>query len=168
MGVRVRLLREEVRSLASRHKMGKFEQKPLLLCSMKIERILDRKKALKLCVKKLKKISDPESKLCKAVLINNTLQSLKNCDDIRLQNENKDLDEVMDCPKAEQNTRTNSNFSPEDILSEIVLPPPLAPQIDNFTCRTYKDCAGQSGELICQRLRDQTNLTVREAFNDEI
>merc|ERR1711874_891533 len=70
--------------------------------------------------------------------------------------------------KAEQNSQTNSNFSPEDILSEIVLPPPLAPQIDNFTCRNYKDCAGQSGELSCQRLRDQTNLTVREAFNDEI
>merc|ERR1712130_54742 len=149
-------------------KMGKLEQKPLLLCSMKIERILDRKKALRMCVKKLKKISDPESKLCKAVLINNTLQSLKNCDDIRLQNENKDVDGVMDCPKIEAQAPKKSNFSPEDILSEIVLPPPLIPHMENFTCRNYKDWSEEGGQIISERFREQRNLTFGDAFNDKI
>merc|ERR1712050_760940 len=149
-------------------KMGKLEQKPLLLCSMKIVRILDRKKALRMCVKKLKKISDPESKLCKAVLINNTLQSLKNCDDIRLQNENKDVDGVMDCPKIEPQAPKKSNFSPEDILSEIVLPPPLVPHMENFTCRNYKDWSEEGGQIISERFREQRNLTVGGAFNDKI
>merc|ERR1711970_1334914 len=167
MGVRVRLLREEVRSLASCHKMGKFEQKPLLLCSMKIERILDRKKALKLCVEKLKKISDPESKLCKAVLINNTLQSLKNCDDIRLQNENKDVGGAVNCSKIEPTARKNSNFSPEDILSEIVLPPPLAPHMENFTCRNSKDWREDGEQVIAERFREPRGLTVTDAFNDK-
>merc|ERR1712126_75077 len=130
--------------------------------------ILERKKALRMCVKKLKKISDPESKLCKAVLINNTLQSLKNCDDIRLQNENKDVDGVMDCPKIEAQTPKKSNFSPEDILSEIVLPPPLIPHMENFTCRNYKDWSEEGGQIISERFREQRNLTVGDAFNDKV
>jgi len=135
---------------------------------MKIERILDRKKALRMCVKKLKKISDPESKLCKAVLINNTLQSLKNCDDIRLQNENKDVGAVMNCSKIEPKPRKNSNFSPEDILSEIVLPPPLVPHMENFTCKSYKDWSEHGEQVMAERFREPRGLTVTDAFNDKI
>jgi len=135
---------------------------------MKIERILDRKKALRMCVKKLKKISDPESKLCKAVLINNTLQSLKNCDDIRLQNENKDVGGVVNCSKIEPTARKNSNFSPEDILSEIVLPPPLAPHMENFTCRNYKEWSEHGAQVMAGRFREPRGLTVTDAFNDKI
>jgi len=150
--------------------MGKLEQnlmqkKPLLLCNMKIERILDKKKALRMCVKKLKKISDPESKLCQAVLINNTLQSLKNFEDIKLQNGKKSVDKMMETLPTAPN---QPGFSPEDILSEIVLPPPLVPHIDNFTCRNFKDWSEPVGEIIPERFREPRILTVTEALNDKI
>ena len=135
--------------------MGKLEQsfmqkKPLLLCNMKIERILDKKKALRLCVRKLKKISDPESKLCKAVLINNTLQLLKSSEDIKLQNGKKPEEEISKCLPNVQNP---PSYSPEDILSEIVLPPPLLPQLEQFTCRGFNKP---------MRFGDQQILTVSE------
>ena len=38
---------------------------------------LGKKKMIKMSIKKLKKIGDPESLLCRAVLINNTLESVK-------------------------------------------------------------------------------------------
>ena len=70
--------------------MEKFiHRSPLILSNIKTAKLFDKKKALRLCVKKLKKISDPESKLCKAVLINNTLQSLKNDKEVELQTDHK-------------------------------------------------------------------------------
>ena len=44
---------------------------------MRVKEREKRKKILKMCVQKLRDIDDPESVLCRAVLINNTFKTLK-------------------------------------------------------------------------------------------
>ena len=51
---------------------------PLLIVSLNNKNRLEKKRMMRMSVKKLKNIRDPESLLYKAVLINNTLESLRN------------------------------------------------------------------------------------------
>ena len=51
---------------------------PLLIVSLNIKNRMEKKRMMRMSVKKLKNIRDPESLLYKAVLINNTLESLRN------------------------------------------------------------------------------------------
>ena len=54
-------------------------QSPILLVSMKTSKTsLEKNKMIRMSVKKLKKIGDPETLLSRAVLINNTLECLRN------------------------------------------------------------------------------------------
>ena len=55
------------------------DQSPILLVSMKTSKTsLEKNKMIRMSVKKLKKIGDPETLLSRAVLINNTLECLRN------------------------------------------------------------------------------------------
>ena len=81
----------------------------------------DRRKALKICVRKLRHINDAEEKLHRAVLINNTLQKIREQIDIDLVKKDDD--------KSKLNNNETTKISPEvhetDIFSELTLPPPL-------------------------------------------
>ena len=73
---------------------------------------LDKKKALKHCIKKLRRIDDPDTKLHRAVLLNNTMQRIKQSTEFS-----------YNChPTFKEN---NLKSSVQDIFSEIALPPPL-------------------------------------------
>ena len=142
-------------------------KKPLLLSSVKVEKILDKKKAIRMCVKKMKRIADPESKLCKAVLINNTLQLLKKSEGIKLQSDSKPDCIEMDHFKGVSNSETPSKYSPEDILSEIVLPPPLLPQLDHFTYRNLTNCIEPASDLLVEGFDVEKNFTTNDTFSDK-
>ena len=79
---------------------------------------LDKRKVLKQCIKKLRRINDPDTKLHRAVLLNNTLRRIKqtelfyNCQQMFKEN-----DLTSSQPMVET--------SADDIFSEISLPPPL-------------------------------------------
>ena len=79
---------------------------------------LDKKKVLKQCIKKLRRIDDPDTKLHRAVLLNNTLQRIKQ------------TELFYNCHQMfKENNLTSSQpmvgTCADDIFSEIVLPPPL-------------------------------------------
>ena len=96
---------------------------PILLASVKNKNRLDKNKMMRMSVKKLKKIGDPETLLCRAVLINNTLECLRNARNVR-PNEMK-IETCYDHNKID--TRIHSNYSQEEeqILSSIRLPSPI-------------------------------------------
>ena len=80
---------------------------------------LDKKKALKHCIKKIRQIGDPDTKLHRAVLLNNTLQRIKQTTEL-----------LYNCHPTFQESHLTSSHqmdgtSVEDIFSEIALPPPL-------------------------------------------
>merc|ERR1712129_189646 len=92
--------------------------------------------------KKLLKMEDPESLLCKAVLINNTLKYLQKFSTHVTETCNKEHEDVseeeIEAPEdhnEKSKSKSPSNYCIEDILSEIVFPPPLqlAPQMEEFT-----------------------------------
>ena len=99
----------------------KIIRHPLFLDKISKEnaQIWDKKKALRNCIKKLRRIDDPDSKLHQAVLLNNTLQRIKS------------TDFSNNCQNTEQTLKENNvsklqiKETYEDIFSEIHLPPPL-------------------------------------------
>merc|ERR1712096_27984 len=142
-------------------RMGKsvlkaVQKSPLLLYNTKLE-ILNREKALRLCVKKLEKISDPESNLCQAVLINNTLKSLHTRKEIKLESFHK---KELDAKVIDDKNPTSDSL--EDILCEIVLPP-LIPQLEHLLSRTFKDWSEPASERIGEMLYEERIVPAREA-----
>merc|ERR1712083_1120539 len=94
---------------------------PILLASWKNKKILGRNKMMRMSLKKLRKIGDPENLLHRAVLINNTLESVRNLESA----ESSEHSEKMDA-------FDHSNYSPEEeeILNSIKLPAPITPISD--------------------------------------
>merc|ERR1712062_210909 len=94
---------------------------PILLGSWKNKKILERNKMMRMSLKKLRKIGDPENLLHRAVLINNTLECIRKSESI----ENTGSPYKM-------NTYDHSNYSPEEeqILNSIRLPAPITPISD--------------------------------------
>merc|ERR1711862_790669 len=94
---------------------------PILLGSWKNKKILEKQKMMRMSLKKLRKIGDPENLLHRAVLINNTLECVRKSDS----NENTGS-------ACKMNTYDHSNYSPEEeqILNSIRLPVPITPISD--------------------------------------
>merc|ERR1712203_313278 len=94
---------------------------PILLGSWKNKKILERNKMMRMSLKKLRKIGDPENLLHRAVLINNTLECIRKSESI----------ENTGSP-CKMNTYDHSNYSPEEeqILNSIRLPAPITPISD--------------------------------------
>jgi len=81
---------------------------------------IDRKKALKACIRKLRHISDAESKLHQAVLLNNTLQRIKEAkDNLNCDTKSNNNEIIM------KDKNLWNNEAGHDLFSEIHLPPPL-------------------------------------------
>ena len=72
-----------------------------------------KKKMIKMSIKKLKKIGDPESLLCRAVLINNTLESVKS--------------KKYPVPSDQTLERSQYNEDEERILNKVILPCYVSP-----------------------------------------
>merc|ERR1712117_216350 len=94
---------------------------PILLGSWRNKEILEKQKMMRMSLKKLRKIGDPENLLHRAVLINNTLQCVRKSESIE--------DTGSAC---KMNTYDHSNYSPEEeqILNSIRLPAPITPISD--------------------------------------
>merc|ERR1711862_829838 len=95
---------------------------PILLGSWKNKKILEKQKMMRMSLKKLRKIGDPENLLHRAVLINNTLDYVRKSES---NNENTGS-------ACKMNTYDHSNYSPEEeqILNSIRLPVPITPISD--------------------------------------
>lgn len=95
----------------------------------------ERRRLLKLCHRKLRSIEDPEQILRRAVLINNTLRHLQYIGgEEERRGEELRGELVSPCGPAEAEAPAPSPCSSiEDILSEISLPPPLDPQLEDLT-----------------------------------
>ena len=112
----------------------------------------ERKRLVKLCVRKLQSIEDPETLLCRSVLINNTLKNLQTLQrEARLRRERESLrrlaeareededeedfieDEVEKSKLSEEDNNTPVIYSAEDILSDIEMPPPLSPNLEDLS-----------------------------------
>ena len=96
-------------------------QSPILLLSIKTSKTsLEKNKMIRMSVKKLKKIGDPETLLSRAVLINNTLECLRNTGSIKA---NESKGETCHNNKI-KDSFTQSAYSSEEeqVLSRIQLP----------------------------------------------
>lgn len=126
------------------------QKRPSMLGHPKYRAREERRRLLKLCQRKLRSIEDPEQILRRAVLINNTLKHLqassilnheeekreawgRTCEDRTV--EEKDDKRIKEEDKSNTTSTTSSTscYNIDDILSEIVLPPPLSPQLEDLT-----------------------------------
>ena len=116
----------------------------------------EKKKMLKMSYKKLQKMDDPETLLCKAVLINNFLKYLHNSSSeisVTYYSEHKkaseEVKEHTDKNIKLLNTNYPSSYHIEDILSEIYFPPPIAPQIEEFTYCKFETKTNEDNINVC-------------------
>jgi len=94
---------------------------------MKQDHTTIKNKTFRICLKKLRSIQDAETKLCQAVLINNTLKCLNGDGDYGKSVENKITNDF------EFITERETQREDMDIFTEISLPPPLnTNQLEKF------------------------------------
>ena len=116
-------------------KMGKFKKLPttrhplFLSSSLKQDLGSIKKKTFKICLNKLRSIQDAETKLCQAVLINNTLKCL-NINNDRSSEESSENKITNDFDFINERETQREDL---DIFTEISLPPPLnTNQLEKF------------------------------------
>ena len=115
-----------------------------------------RKKILKMCVQKLRDIDDPETVLCRAVLINNTFKSLKYAyrrvlkpdpeppqikdpEAEESDNEEEDEDEDEEQGSEEEDISTDESSNEEEI-PEGVMPMMHGTSSDSLDCLDSSSC----------------------------
>ena len=93
---------------------------PLLIVSLNNKNRLEKKRMMRMSVKKLKNIRDPESLLYKTVLVNNTLERLRNTWNTK----SIEMDNKMSNNCINTYTLTHSRYSAEEeqILNRTLLP----------------------------------------------
>ena len=90
-------------------KLNIIQKRPSMLGHPKYRHKEEKKKMLKMSHKKLLNIDDPESLLCKAVLINNTLTHLQNSSiTVTYNSENEEVSEEETENKVEFNKKFKS------------------------------------------------------------
>merc|ERR1712106_768721 len=107
---------QELSQVMGRTSKDMAMKSPILLASWKNKNSFEKHRMVRLSLKKLRKIGDPEKLLHRAVLINNTLDCMRNSG--------------MACKKESSiNTFAVSNYSTEEeqILNSIQLPSPITP-----------------------------------------
>ena len=168
--------------------LRKTQKRPSILGHPKYRHKEEKTKMLKMCRKKLQKMHDPESLLCKAVLINNTLKYIQNSSaqmSVPYNKEHEDVsEEEIEAPDDHNETsksKSSSSYRIEDILSEIVFPPPLAPQMEEFTDCKIEDkrnelnsedfinvCDDGQHEVTHHSLQEETDLSEHVKWNETI
>ena len=147
----------------------KFDPSPLLLSQVKNRKFVKKNKCLRMCLKKMKKISDPESKLCKTSLIKNTLHRLQSyaVSDMIVLNMNTDHDQRISSKYQTSIKKEHSELpskSIEEILSDIIQPPPFISQLEESTFSNFKDVSEPVSERIGERLDEERIEPASEAF----
>merc|ERR1712025_184089 len=123
----------------------------------------NRKQLLKISMMKLHLIEDPETRLRRSVLINNAFRSLQleHRESVRQEQlERLRRKRCSDCltitpvgPKVQHMSDSGlraENVTAEDILSDVILPPPLNPSLNHVVVENYKviDCyTGSSSSM---------------------
>ena len=154
-------------------KLNIIQKRQSMLGHPKYRHKEEKKKMLKMSHKKLLNIDDPESLLCKAVLINNTLKNLQNSSiTVTYNSENEEASEEETENKVELDAQSKSsspsNYRIEDILSEIVFPPPLAPQMEEFTNYKIVDKSNElNSEDFINVCDDAQTQVTHESFYEE-
>jgi len=130
-----------------------------------------RKRIIKMCVQKLRDIDDPETVLCRAVLINNTFRTLKTAQRRLLKNarrrmerrdsseeEQEEREELEETSRPLKQEEQDRYVPPEEELEELadlgscsdaalvvhslVMPPLLSPHIEDMTNCSFYDSFG--------------------------
>lgn len=101
----------------------------------------ERKRMVKLCIRKLQNIDDPETFLCRSVLINNTLKNLQIIQkEAKLRKMRESL-EANPLLETEDNLKSidqaESEYSTEEILNDIDMPAPLSPTLEDIVPDTF-------------------------------
>ena len=86
---------------------------------------------MKMTCRKLKKLSDPESVLCKAVLINNTLKYL--------QQNSANVSQPPPSPRLLADSQPETETDLDILNTEIQFPPPLTPLLSEENVSTEND-----------------------------
>ena len=105
--------------------------RPTLLGHPKYRHKEEKRKLMKMTCKKLKKLEDPESVLCKAVLINNTLKYLRDPQISFGHPVTHDQETSQSQNSPDQSHQHQQDASLDILNSEIVFPPPLSDNINS-------------------------------------
>ena len=152
-----------------------------------------RKKILKMCVQKLRDIDDPETVLCRAVLINNTFKTLKYAYRRVLksdpeppqikdpeESDNEEEDEEGSEEEEEEEDISTDESSNEEENPEVVMPGVLqsiSSSSDSLDCLDSRDCDIQTFNaesivhslmmppLLSPQLEDMTNCSFYDSFS---
>ena len=140
----------------SLHITSQKRPRPTMLGHPKYRHKEEKRKLMKMTCKKLKKLEDPESVLCKAVLINNTWKYLQNTQiNINL-NQSQTLHLQQDEPDNESIHKSELDL---DILNnEIEFPPP-----------SYDNISSENDFLkICNSEQAEKSTQFHEAFSNDM
>ena len=96
----------------STHQYSKYMSHSTILEYNMPQRIhLDRQKGVKMCQKKLQKISNVKSKLCQTVLVKNTLKYVQNSENVTFAcDDDSDLAEYEPLHKIQRKDYTNNDI----------------------------------------------------------
>merc|ERR1711892_858666 len=136
---------------------------PILLSSWKNKNIFEKQKIMRMSLKKLRKLGDPETGLHRAVLINNTL------DCMRSDGTNNNTGPV--CKKESSiNTYAVSNYSTEEeqILNSIHLPPPITPISDEAFNQEHSEAENNIIDNRCDIVMERILGTIPTSTSLEV
>ena len=133
-----------------------------------------RKRIIKMCVQKLRDIDDPETVLCRAVLINNTFRTLKTAQRQLLRNARRRLERQE---SSEEEEVACEKEEPEEAVISPPASPPLLPETkDSFHDRELEElpslgCDDSSmvhslimPPLLSPHIEDMTNCSFYDSF----
>merc|ERR1712106_314160 len=142
---------QELSQVMGRTSKDMAMKSPILLASWKNKNSFEKHRMVRRSLKKLRKIGDPEKLLHRAVLINNTLDCMRNGGT----NENTG----PACRKESSiNTYAASNYSTEEdhILNSIQLPPHITPISDDIikqdNSEAEKEMKDNRGDSVMEHL----------------
>lgn len=148
-----------------------------------------RKKILKMCVQKLRDIDDPETVLCRAVLINNTFKTLKYAQRRVLKksevkrrpvHENTYNEEEVENSNSDEEVTTKENVKSMPLLDEASVPnsEPSFENSDIDELPSHCDISSYNAEsivhslvmppLLSPQIEDMTNCSFYDSFGSDL
>jgi len=151
-----------------------------------------RKKILKMCVQKLRDIDDPETVLCRAVLINNTFKTLKYAyrrvlksdpepaqikDPQAEESDNEEEDDEGSEEEEEEEDISTDESSNEEESPDVEMPVMQSSSSDSLDCLDSRGCDIQTFNaesivhslmmppLLSPQLEDMTNCSFYDSFS---
>ena len=151
---------------------------------------LEKRNIYKLCISKLARIDDPQAKLCKAVLINNTLKNLEkqpeylsgpdtnddmtevDCDDLTESQVSPSFSSVYSylAQQAHSNSRTDGDTLSlcDDIISEFLGAPEECQNASNFICDKKREIEDDKENFDSQEEGDCEDVGSKDVSNSNV